>query len=456
MHFLYPIGLFALAGIIVPLVIHLWNVKQGKTIKIGSIALLGESSSASSKSFKINDWLLFVLRCLLLMLLAFLLAQPYLKKTISKSSKTGWILVDKNNFPRVFKSHQKTIDSLLKNGYEIHDFNAGFSLLSLNDTVVNQIKPQNNLSYTTLLSAADQTVPAGAQVYLFADQRVNRFGNELPLVNYKLNWIPLNQSDTLSSWIATYAGKKYEAKSNPSGTVYQALNTSENTPVNITIHEGAGISDSKYIIAALKAIGSFTQRKIIINPPAGKATIGFWLSDETVSAAFKSSIAPDGALFQYEKGKILTTPSFIKIDGKQLKLSKRIASGNQAEKVWTDGFGDAILAKERIGNLSTFHFYSRFNPQWNELVWDPLFVKALMPIVILDKNPEDFGFENNPADQRIVSLKQKAVIEANKTVLATKTTQNKPLATIFWIAALLIFATERILSFRKKPQYVKN
>lgn len=456
MHFLYPIGLFALAGIIVPLVIHLWNVKQGKTIKIGSIALLGESSSASSKSFKINDWLLFVLRCLLLVLLAFLLAQPYLKKTISKSSKTGWILIDKNNFPQVFKSHRKTIDSLLKNGYEIHDFNAGFSLLSLKDTSTNEIRQHNSLSYTTLLSAANQTVPAGGQVYLFADQRLNRFGNELPLVNYKLNWIPLKQSDTLSSWIATYAGKKYETKSNPSGTVYQAVNTSGNTPINITIHERAGISDSKYIIAALKAIGSFTQRKIIINPPADKATIGFWLSDETVSAAFKSSIASDGALFQYEKGKILTTPSFIKIDVKQLKLSKRIASGNQAEKVWTDGFGDAILAKEKTGDLSTFHFYSRFNPQWNELVWDPLFVKALMPIVIRDKNPEDFGFENNPADQRILSLKQKVVIEAKKTVSATKTTQNKPIATIFWIAALLIFATERILSFRKKPLYVKN
>jgi hypothetical protein len=454
--FLYPIGLFALAAIIVPLVIHLWNVKQGKTIKIGSIALLGESSSASSKSFKINDWLLFVLRCLLLVLLAFLLAQPYLKKIISVSNKTGWILVDKNNFPQVFKTHQKTIDSLFKKGYEIHDFNLGFKPLTLNDTLAQQSKQNNKLSYTALLNAANQTVPAGAQVYLFADHRLNRFENGLPAVNYKLNWIPLNQNDTLSSWIANYAGKKYEAKSNPSGTVYRALNTSDNTPINIAIHEGAGITDSRYIIAALKAIGSFTQRNVIINPPTGKSAIGFWLSDEAVSATFKSSIAPEGTLFQYEKGKTITMPSFINVDGKQVKLTKRIASGSQVEKIWLDGFGDAILAKEKASNLNTFHFYSRFNPQWNELVWDPLFVKALMPIVIQDKNPDDFGFENNPSDQRTLSLKQAAVIEANKAVSATKTTQNKPLETTFWIAAFLIFATERILSFRKKPQYVKN
>jgi hypothetical protein len=454
--FLYSIGLFALAGIIIPLVIHLWNVKQGKTIKIGSIALLGESSSASAKSFKINDWLLFVLRCLLLVLLAFLLAQPYLKKTTAINGKTGWILVDKNNFPQVFKTHQKKIDSLLKKGYEIHDFNVGFLPITLIDTTTNQIRQYNNLNYTTLLSAAGQIVPAEAQVYLFADRRLNRFGNELPTVNYKLSWIPLNQNDTLSSWITTYAGKKYEAKSNPSNTVYQALNLSDDAPINIIIHEGAGITDSKYIIAALKAISSFSQRKIIINPPTGKATIGFWLSDEAISTGFKSLIAPGSTLFQYEKGKILSIPSFINIDGKQLKLSKRIASANQAEKIWTDGFGNAILTKEKTGNLNTFHFYSRFNPQWNELVWDPLFVKALMPIVILDKNPDHFGFENNPADQRTVSFKQKEVIEGNKTVSQTKTIQNKPLITVFWIAAFLIFATERILSFRKKPQYVKN
>jgi hypothetical protein len=112
--FLHPIGLLALAGLIVPLIIHLWNVKQGKTIKIGSIALLGESSRASSKSFKLNDWLLLVLRCLLLVLLAFILAQPYLKKIISGNNKARWILVDKAIFPQVFKAHSKTIDSLIK------------------------------------------------------------------------------------------------------------------------------------------------------------------------------------------------------------------------------------------------------------------------------------------------------------------------------------------------------
>jgi len=454
LHFLYSIGLFALAGIIVPLIIHLWNVKQGKILKIGSIALLGESSSTSSKSFKINDWLLFVLRCLLLVLLAFALAQPYLKKIVSARSKNGWILVEKNNFPRVLKTHQKTVDSLLKKGYEIHDFNVGFKPLNLKDTVLNETKQVNTLSYTALFSAANQFVPPGAKVYFFADHHLNRFGNELPAVNYKLNRVPLKQSDTLSNWIATYAGKKYEAKSNPSNTTYQALNSSDEEPIRVAIHENSGTTDRKYLIAALKAIESFTKRKIIINAAAGKASIGFWLSDNPVSTDFRSSIAPDGTLFRYEKGKLVASASFINLEGRQIKLSKRIELDQQAEKIWTDGFGNAILTKNKTNNLNIFHFYSRFNPQWNDLVWDGLFVKALMPIVIQDKKSNDFGFEDHPADQRLVS--QNGLIEQNKTEIEAKTIKNEPLGNLFWVAAFLIFTGERILSFRKKPNDVKN
>ncbi|NII81848.1 MULTISPECIES: BatA domain-containing protein [unclassified Pedobacter] len=456
MHFLYPIGLLALAGLIVPLIIHLWNVKLGKTIKVGSIALLGESSRASSKSFKINDWLLLLLRCLLLALLAFLLAQPYLKKIIPANSKNGWILADKATFQQVFNSNKKTIDSLLKKGYEIHDFNLGFALLTLKDTADNHAKQTNSLSYTALLSAANHFVPAGANVYLFADHRLSRFGNELPTLNYKLNWIPLNQTDTLSSWIAEYAGKKYEAKSSPSNTTYQALNLGDEAPINIAIHQTSGTADGKYLIAALKAISSFTNRKIVINPTSGKADIGFWLSGDAVATNFKSSIAPRGALFQYENGKVIVEPSFINIDGHHIKFSKRITSTSQAEKIWTDGFGNAILASEKVNNLNIFHFYSRFNPQWNELVWDGVFVKAMMPIVIRVENSTDFGFEDNAADQRHLSARQKNAFQSNNAESTVRTTQNKALGTLFWIAALLIFVTERILSFRKKPNYVKS
>ncbi|MFC1225947.1 BatA domain-containing protein [Pedobacter sp. BG31] len=456
MHFLSPIGLLALAGLIVPLIIHLWNVKQGKTLKIGSIALLGESSKASAKSFKINDWLLFLLRCLLLGILAFSLAKPYLKKIIPTEKKTGWILLDSATFKEVFKSNKNTIDSLLNKGYEIHDFNVGFKALTLKDTAEHQSEKFDNIDYSDLLHAANQFIPAGASVYLFADRRLTRFGDELPILHYQLNWIPLNQTDTLRSWIAGYAGKKYEAKSNPSNTTYQDLHSGDEVPIKIAIHQASGTPDGKYVIAALKAIGSFTDRKIVINPPAEKADIGFWLSADAVAANFKSSITTNGTLFQYENGKIIEEPSFIKLDGHHIKLSKRMASPGSAEKIWTDGFGNAILTEEKTKNLHIFHFYSRFNPQWNDLVWDGLFVKALMPMVISTENTAEFGFENNAVDQRRLSARRTVAFQPGDIQSTSKNTQNVLLQPLFWAVALLIFVTERILSFRKKPADVKH
>jgi hypothetical protein len=456
--FLAPIGLLALAGLIVPLIIHLWNVKQGKTLKVGSISLMGESDLASSKSFKLNDWLLFFFRCLLVILLALFLAQPYLKKMVIRSNKSGWVLVDGVKLSKAYAENRRTIDSLLKLGYELHDFNLGFSPLSLKDTADTELKAHSKgLSYTSLLHQVNQLVPLGSSVYLYADHRLSNFGNGLPKINYRLKWKPLNQTDTSSSWISDYAGKKYEGKSSPSHTSYQAINNVDVVPIAVAIHETGVNTDRKYLIAALRAIASFSNRRIIINPPTGKVTIGFWLTDEPVALGFKAKLAPNGTLFQYEKGKVVSAQSFMDIHGTSIKLSKCIASPLTNEKIWSDGLGHPVLTQETFRGLKVFHFYSRFNPKWNELVWNEVFVKALMPIVIKNEEPDQFGFENHPADQRRLSGDQNEVIEIHQTGTSNKSTQNEEIDIHFWIAALFIFITERILSFRKSGQiYGKN
>lgn len=465
MHLLYPIGLLAFAGLIVPVIIHLWNVKQGKTLKIGSISLLGESSRASSKSFRITDWLLFVLRCLLIILIGFILSQPYFKKKLSNKNQGGWVLVNQSEFPKTFKNNHKTIDSLIKLGYEIHDFGVGFKQILLQDTSKSSsLKQENTVSTSTLLQQLNLQVPSGFKVYLYTNRLLNNFGENIPKINYNLIWKPNGSNDTSGSWITTFSGKKYEAKSNPDLTNYKALNTNDAPIINVALYE-SGNSDAKYIRAALAAIGSFSDRKIEIsnwnNQSASKADIGFWLSDQPVTQSFKTGINPDGVLFSYEKGKVITEKSFIKFgnsDQEPIDLNKRIDNNDHAKKIWTDGFGNPILTTEKGDHLNIFHFYSRLNPQWTTLIWDAQFVKALMPIVIKNENFEDFGFENNSADQRILSKNQKEIIQINTSEKAEIKTLDQPINYIFWIIAMILFTIERILSFSKKPKaaYVKN
>lgn len=76
MVFVNPTYLWALLGLLVPLAIHLWSKKEANTIKIGSVQLLDESNSRQSSSIQLNEWLLLLLRMLILALIVVLMAGP--------------------------------------------------------------------------------------------------------------------------------------------------------------------------------------------------------------------------------------------------------------------------------------------------------------------------------------------------------------------------------------------
>ena len=457
MQLFYPIGLLALAGLIIPIVIHLWNVKKQQPLKIGSVSLLGESAQVTSKSYRITEWLLFLLRCLLVALIAILLAQPHLAQTIEAKNRGGWILIEKSKLPMIYKQERRSIDSLLGKGYEIHDFNIGFALLALEDTAIikNEIA-KHNIAYSSLLNQLNTLVPSGTPVYLYANKRLNRFEEKMPIINYQLRWKTIKNTDTISSWITQFAGKKLEAKSTQTVTSYKTVANTENPVINIAISENGGGNDRKYVVAALNAIAGFSNRKIEINNKGRKYDIGFWLSEQQVTPAFKNSIKTRGQLLLYAPGKEIRANSIINTDAGRVVMNKRIVSDKEFPKVWTDGFGNGILSAQIVGDLTFLHFYSRFNPQWNDLVWSETFVRALMPIVIKDQNTGIFGFEDNENDQRILSTVEPGYIENPEITKGEKIASSKSLGNGFWIAALLIFALERILSLRKKTTNVKN
>jgi len=76
MVYTHPTYLWALLGLLVPLAIHLWSKKEAKTIKIGSVQLLDESNSRQSSSIQLNEWLLLLLRMLIVGLVVLLMAGP--------------------------------------------------------------------------------------------------------------------------------------------------------------------------------------------------------------------------------------------------------------------------------------------------------------------------------------------------------------------------------------------
>src|SRR5690606_37583879 len=103
-----------------------------------------------------------------------------------KGDQKGWVLLDKADLPFVYKENRLTIDSLLKSGYELHDFNVGFERLSLKDTLIqDSVMPAVHL-HTALLKQLNSTLPQSYRVYLYSDRRLNQLAEVLPQVSYDL------------------------------------------------------------------------------------------------------------------------------------------------------------------------------------------------------------------------------------------------------------------------------
>jgi hypothetical protein len=468
-----PLWLFAIGGISIPLIIHLWNIKKGKTLKIGSISLLGESSRQSARSLKLIDLLLLFLRCLLLIILALILAGPLWNSKINTTANKGWILIEKQNLKETSSQFKKEIDSLSKLGYEFHFFEPGFQYAKLEDALnqnISEIGSAQLLPYWSLIQLLEDEIPENTQVFLFTPNLLNRLGTKRPLVTHPIQWKTYTPADSTATWIENAwfnesdSVKVTIATSNPSKTTFKNKKQGDSLPVTIdtatiriAIYTDKFKNDASYLKAALTAIKKYTGQKIklteysTMNIPSGQNII-FWLSE----SAIPPGIVPLNLFFKYEKGeievitsKLNLSPSMSSIEKEAIKLFKRNVYPKNSTggfSVWEDGFGKPLLDLKMENKLSVFHFYSRFNPDWNELVWSNDFAKALIPIII----PNQDALEIHPSDKR--SMRQEQIvpsfIKENDTNAAKNQGSQKSLENQFWLALISIFVVERYLTFR--------
>ncbi|MBD3749451.1 MAG: BatA domain-containing protein [Sphingobacteriales bacterium] len=487
MQFIYPIGFLALASILLPILIHLWNAKQGKTLKIGSIAFLGESSNKSSRSFKITDWLLLTIRCLLLILIAFLLAQPFINQKIVAQNDKGWVLVNQNNLKRFYWQEQKTIDSLLEKGFEIHDFNVGFKTLNLSDTVQTE---SSNLSNQALLKQLNTVLPSGFKVYLFADNQVNQTEENRVKTGLNIFFNPiLSQDSILEKVVDAFTSnqdsiKVLVLKTSPNLSKYELVSlTNEHKSIDLKIENGFSFVKTKsqdnwvkvndetiqisiynpkneayaYLNAALISIRDYTQKKIFwqkiqkneVNQ--SEADLLFWLADEEVPQNLK--LKKGAKLFSYQIGKEEDLNGVLLLNqlNSKAELFKRIADQNGNDLIiWNDSFGEPLLTLSKDEKLNQFKFYSRFEPQWTNLVWEADFAQTMLPLILSQpENIQNYGFEVDSLDKRVWDKNQSFFEQSTEKQAGINTLNQKAVSIWFWLAAFLLLFVERVLAYLK-------
>lgn len=98
MTFLNPFVLFGLAAAAIPVLIHLFNVRKLRTIEFSTLTFLKELNKNKIRRIKVRQWLLLVLRTLLIILIVLAFSRPALQGTFgsasSRASSTIIILLD--------------------------------------------------------------------------------------------------------------------------------------------------------------------------------------------------------------------------------------------------------------------------------------------------------------------------------------------------------------------------
>lgn len=448
------IWLWAIAGISIPIFIHLWNVRPAKTLKVGSIAFLTEGARAHSRSLRLSELLLLLLRCLLLIVLALLISKPFWERQVDVTKEKGWVLLEKQGIKQTYRTFKPVIDSLVDEGFSFHYFNKGFKGAKIADGVKTDeaLTKEGDEPYWTLIKELNRQVPAKFPVYLFTGNSLGRFAESRPDVALNLHWNTYTVNDT-STWLEkafiTVADsiQVVLGNSNANGTYFTWHNISAHTAneqfvvskeqgkttvtykhtsatrtkdelevdtseLAVSIYADKTGNDANYLKAALDAIRDFTKRKIKTTIFREKESITedhdwlFWLSENSVPAPLRKR-----NLFVYEQGKVrqifsnmVTGNKAGETSGEDVQVFKMVEEKpvKNAYPVWKNGYGDALLSRENT-TAPVYRFYSRFDPQWTDLTWSSRFPGLIYELLLSEsKNARSI----KTSDKRIVDERQ--------------------------------------------------
>jgi hypothetical protein len=156
MQFKHPEILYFLFLLVIPILVHLFQLRRFKKEYFTNVRFLKELSIQTRKSSKIKKWLLLATRLLLLTCIIIAFAKPFFKAKDSKNSSNEMYIVLDNSFSMQAKGQKgellkRAVQELLENTPE----NQTFSLITNSETFWNSdiksIRTElQNLKYSAL------------------------------------------------------------------------------------------------------------------------------------------------------------------------------------------------------------------------------------------------------------------------------------------------------------------
>ncbi|MGV7105720.1 BatA domain-containing protein [Flavobacterium sp. U410] len=195
MQFKHPEILYFLFLLVIPILVHLFQLRKFKKEYFTNVKLLRELQLQTRKSSTIKKWLLLATRLLLLTALIFAFAQPFKKAKDKASQNNELVLFVDNSFSMQAKGSEgelfkKSIQDILEHvpeNQQVSIVTPSESYWDVNPKTI--LKELQNLSYTFytfqpdyLLAQAENKKPNTAKDYIFITDAQNVTSEKIPIL----------------------------------------------------------------------------------------------------------------------------------------------------------------------------------------------------------------------------------------------------------------------------------
>jgi hypothetical protein len=193
--FLNPLLLFGMLGVASPIIIHLLAKKRIKRVVWAAMKFLQVTVQRNQRKMNIEDVLLLVLRCALVLLIAFALARPALKRSglaVFGGSETAYILLDNSGSMAATDGVETRFEKARKAAEQVLDSLPGGSSVAvwLVSDVVREVMPVPTHDLATArkfirdAKRSDQAtdIPAALRQFIDAAQRLDASQKQLYLI----------------------------------------------------------------------------------------------------------------------------------------------------------------------------------------------------------------------------------------------------------------------------------
>lgn len=257
MEFVQPLMLWAAGAVVIPVILHFWHQKQGKTLSWAATRWLQEKAQQQQRGIRLDNLLLLLLRCLLVVLLALLLSQPVASWFTKKPEIAKIHLVQPEK--EVVDNFRFELENAVKKGEAVYWMNAATEPAPK----PTELPEQRTFTLAGMQSSINALLGEQAELHLYLknDDRFARAPFIRVPATYQLHVLADSSKPTRQNYIALPGGKKLfvngfnqlVSSQQPDQAIRLQSAPMHSAPVTVLVNFRNG-AEKQTVLAALSAL----------------------------------------------------------------------------------------------------------------------------------------------------------------------------------------------------------